>query len=378
MNIRPIGDQQIIMCNPMSKHNYFGWPTVARLQDGRIAVAASGFRLGHVCPFGKTCISYSADEGKTYLPPIPVIDTALDDRDGGVLAFGENSLVVTSFNNRAAAQYRCIETSSKDGKQTSFAPFPDVAYRKGYLDAVTAEDEDAYYGSTMRISHDGGITFSPLLKSPVSAPHGPLRCADGKMIYVGTPFDTTDTLKPEDCYIEAWSLAENGAMEYIGHIDHIYSDDGELLSSCEPHAIELPDGRLLCHIRVQKMEGGPAMFTTYQSVSEDKGKTWSKPQLLLHPQGGAPAHLLLHSSGVLISVYGNRVIGTPSINVMLSRDLGESWQTDYVLVKNEFSGDVGYPSTIELNDGSLLTVYYGFEKEKGPAVIWQQRWELTP
>ncbi len=378
MKIRLVGDPQIIMSNPMSKHDYFGWPTVARLQDGRIAVGASGFRLGHVCPFGKACVSYSADEGKTYTPPTPVIDTVLDDRDGGILAFGQNSFLVTSFNNRAQAQYNCIRDSSPDGRQTSHARFPDVAYRLGYLDAVTAEEEDAYFGSTMRITHDGGVTFGPLLKSPVTAPHGPLKCADGKMIYVGTHFDTTGTMKPVDCYIEAWSLDENGAMDYIGRIDHIYDADGNLLTSCEPHAIELPDGRLLCHIRVQPQEGGPAMFTTYQSISEDKGKTWSKPELLLDPQGGAPAHLLLHSSGTLISVYGNRLIGTPSINAMFSTDNGGTWETDHILYEAAFGGDMGYPSTIELSDGSLLTVFYAYSKKNGPAVIWQQRWELLP
>ena len=87
MKIVKIGDPSVIMSNPHGKHRYFGWPTVARLQNGKIAVVASGFRMRHVCPFGKTVISYSEDEGNTYTSPAPVIDTVLDDRDGGILAY---------------------------------------------------------------------------------------------------------------------------------------------------------------------------------------------------------------------------------------------------------------------------------------------------
>ena len=87
MKIINIGDTKVIMSNPHSKHNYFAWPTVTRLQNGKIAVVASGYRLRHVCPFGKMVISYSENEGETYTSPAPIIDTPLDDRDGGILAF---------------------------------------------------------------------------------------------------------------------------------------------------------------------------------------------------------------------------------------------------------------------------------------------------
>ena len=65
---------KIIMRNPNSHHNYFGWPTVARLQNGKIAVVASGFRRRHVCPFGKTVISFSEDGGITWSEPKRAFD----------------------------------------------------------------------------------------------------------------------------------------------------------------------------------------------------------------------------------------------------------------------------------------------------------------
>lgn len=61
MKINSIGGLKTVISNRDSMHNYFGWPTSARLKNGKIAVGASGFRLGHVCPFGKSVISYSDD-----------------------------------------------------------------------------------------------------------------------------------------------------------------------------------------------------------------------------------------------------------------------------------------------------------------------------
>ena len=77
---------------------YFGWPTVTRLPDGTLAMAASGFRLEHVCPFGKGVIAYSKDEGESWTHPAVVIDTPLDDRDCGLTCFGEGKVILTSFN----------------------------------------------------------------------------------------------------------------------------------------------------------------------------------------------------------------------------------------------------------------------------------------
>lgn len=37
--------------------------------------------------------------------------------------------------------------------------------------------------------------------------------------------------------------------------------------------------------------------------------------------------------------------------------------------------DIGYASTVELNDGSLITVFYAYPNEDGP-VIMQQRWRF--
>ena len=42
MKINVYGEPTIVMDNPLSLHNYFGWPSVAKLQDGRIVVVGFG------------------------------------------------------------------------------------------------------------------------------------------------------------------------------------------------------------------------------------------------------------------------------------------------------------------------------------------------
>ena len=180
-----------------------------------------------------------------------------------------------------------------------------------------------------------------------------------------------------DC-ICAYSICpENGETEYLGRVDDVFVDGVKQLS-CEPYAFELDDGSLICHIRVQTPNGENKLFTTYQTTSDDGGRNWTKPERILSEFGGAPAHIMRHSSGTLISVYGFR--GSPitakpyGIRAMFSRDEGKTWDTDHIIYTTDVSHDLGYPSTVELSDGSLLTVFYAKPKEGCPAVIMQQKW----
>lgn len=358
MKIKIEGNVRTIISNPDSYHNYFAWPTVARLNNGKIAVVASGFRLRHVCPFGKTVISYSEDEGETYTAPAPIIDTPLDDRDGGILAYGESDVIVTSFNNTVDFQRK---RKSAD------------AYVNSYLDLITEEDEKRYLGSTFRISHDHGVTFGKIHKSPITSPHGPCKLLDGRVLWVGRTFFPKDdaNMPPDDC-ICAYLINGDGSMEYMGAIDNI-EVDGKAVLSCEPHAIALDDGTVLCHIRVENSE--KSLFTIYQSESTDGGKSWTKPHRILSNEGGSPPHIMRHSSGALVCVYAYRKEPS-SIKAMISRDNGVSWETDHLLYENGNGWDIGYPSTVELKDGALLTVFYAHPEKDSTSVIMQQKWNI--
>ena len=82
-----------------------------------------------------------------------------------------------------------------------------------------------------------------------------------------------------------------------------------------------------------------------------------------------------HSSGVLIATYGHRE-PPYGIKVTFSHDGGESWSESSYLYDQGATHDLGYPSTVELTDGSLLTVFYAKLDHDGEALILAQKWRL--
>lgn len=353
MSIKLIGSPKIVMSNPESHHAYFAWPTVAKLQNGKICVGASGYRVEHICPFGKGVLSFSDDNGKTYSKPVPVFDTVLDDRDVGLTVFGESGLIATSFNNT-------LEFQRENMPQTQEC--------FDYINSVSAEDEAKDLGINFRISNDCGKSFGEIHKSPVSSPHGPTVLNDGTVLWVGRRLGIHN-------HIEAHIInTETGEMTFRGDLEIYKYKEFNNTYFYEPHAIQLADGKLICHLRAENAD--ETLFTLYQTVSYDNGFTWSKPVQIISDDSGAPGHLFMHSSGTLISAFSHR--SKPyGIWAVFSNDNGETWSDESVIFEGKDTDDLGYPSTIELENGELLTVFYTRENDYVPAVIMQQKWSLN-
>ena len=355
MKIKILEEARVVMSNYGSIHDYFGWPTVKRLRNGRLALGASGYRMEHICPFGKAVLSFSEDEGKTWSVPAPVIDTVLDDRDTGLCPFGESGLIITSFNNTREMQRGWID--GHINRRTE----EEKAYVLGYLSLVSDEQEKAALGSTYKISHDNGSSFGQLYISPVTSPHGPIELKDGRVLWVGTQFYSQEGHSKVDAY----EMDLMGCMTKIGSIENIVLD-GKEYDFCEPYTVELSDGTLVCHMRTNR-------FSTFQTVSKDGGRTWSRAEKLWEDSLGAPVHLMELANGDILGTYGFR--NEPyGICAMLSKDKGQTWDIQNHIYINPISADLGYPCTVELADGSLLTVFYAIEAEGGPCVIMQTRW----
>ena len=91
--------------------------------------------------------------------------------------------------------------------------------------------------------------------------------------------------------------------------------------------------------------------------SEDGGSTWMRRGVLTLP-GQHPAHLLQLADGGILLVYGIRNRGLYGVGARLSMDDGESWGAPMLLVDAEGATDGGYPSSVQLADGSIATAYY--------------------
>jgi hypothetical protein len=94
-------------------------------------------------------------------------------------------------------------------------------------------------------------------------------------------------------------------------------------------------------------------------VSDD-GRKWRKKSVLTLP-GQIPGHILELHDGRLLVTYGSRAIGLCGVQAMISSDGGESWSKPVILLNYNGPSDCGYPSTLELEDGRLLTAFYAGE-----------------
>jgi hypothetical protein len=68
--------------------------------------------------------------------------------------------------------------------------------------------------------------------------------------------------------------------------------------------------------------------------------------------------LLRLKDGRILLTYGLRERGHQGIGIRISEDEGKTWQAPTRIVNLEGSTDSGYPSSVQLEDGSLVTAYY--------------------
>lgn len=95
----------------------------------------------------------------------------------------------------------------------------------------------------------------------------------------------------------------------------------------------------------------------HSSRSYDSGLSWEFPRRT--GIFGTPGALALLNNGLLLATYGYRK--TPfGVRCCISRDKGRTWDIDQrVVIRDDApTWDCGYPFTVELKNGSLLTVYY--------------------
>jgi hypothetical protein len=228
----------------------------------------------------------------------------------------------------------------------------------------------AELGQWLIRSTDGGISWSARVPTLVNSPHGPVSLRDGRLLYAGKEL-WTETRRIGVCE----SVDDGLTWRWLAEIPTRPGDDARK-SYHELHAVEAADGTIVAHIRNHNQANAGE---TLQSESTDGGRTWSGP----HPIGvwGLPSHLLRLRDGRLLMTYGHR--RPPFGNqARLSMDHGKTWGHAMILSADGTGGDLGYPSSVELADGTLLTVWYEAfkspEAKTSKAVLRQARWKLVP
>ena len=339
-----------------------GWPTVCRRRNGEILAVFSGDRDSHVCPFGKVQMVRSHDNGETWSEPETIVDDLLDDRDAGLIELDNGELLLFYFNSIAFS----FDTWNVNHEK----------YRRHY-DKLPKELVKERLGYFSRRSSDGGRTWEAPVRMYVSTPHGGIQLRDGRVMAVGRHWAAEGNATEED------AARRGNRNELAVEVSEDRGRSWKVLASLptqsgfdinlmhEPHFIERADGTLvvLCNF----MSGDRHLV---QSESADGGRTWS--EFRITALDGYPSHLTHLTDGRILVSYACRKRGREGEYAAVSADGGKTWDAvGEILLARALSTDIGYPSTVALPGGDLLTVYYQSPRHFRLPSLMATKWRLS-
>lgn len=321
------------------REEYCAWPAIARTDDGDLVVAYTRTEE-HLGPDGQILLSRSRDNGRTWDAPVVAYDTPLDDRESGLTVLHDGRLL--------------MHIRTTQWSPTAYSSLPPLAYRQDLLNRWILHVDDEAYRSAAHyegewhvISEDGGRSWSHAVPGQDTI-HGGVHLRNGEIL------------------VAAYRNHPDRAGIYLGtnpmgpfeKTAEIRSPRPEAFRFGEPHVLQLESGRILLAIRATAIpydDKSPLLYA-YLSHSDDNGRTWSEVRKL--PYWGFPPHLLQLSDGRVLLSYGHRRAPYGQ-RVAVSED-GVTWlpENEIILRDDAPNKDLGYPVSIELEPGKILTVYY--------------------
>ena len=230
---------------------------------------------------------------------------------------------------------------------------------------------------TVRLSADDGHTWTTVAELPPLEP-------DQHLMPFGTMLLLPDDQLVVSCYCSApyttdptWTNTAFVMRSADGGRSWGDTSIVEGENHNETGLLRLADGRWLAAARTLNcprpdVQPGWAQFLRGRLdlfASADLGRTWRQTAILTFP-GQHPGNLLQLRDGRVLLTYGSRMPGMLGVQARLSADGGATWSDPIVLVSGLDSPDCGYPATLELDDGRLVTLYYS---QSSP---WHQRYHM--
>lgn len=314
--------------------DYQAFPDAVKLQNGDILVVFYAGD-GHITypnenypKAGRICMVRSSDEGKTWSSPVTIFDDKYDNRDSHISQLSDGTIVVSFFsldlksNPKSRSGIGVQFITSKDNGQTWS--------KEARL--VTPVGKDWYCSAPIREMSDGTLVF-PVYRQIM----GTKNAWGGVLLSYDKGKSWTDPIT-------------------IG-------EDAGLFLAAETDVIRLRDGALFAALR------GQEALPMHYSISRDVGKTWS-PVKSIGFLAHSP-HLNRLSTGEILMVYrgveDSRTFTWDKAYTALriSYDEGSSWQGPYKLDSSRGA----YPSTVELDDGSILLAFYEEGENSGVGIL---------
>lgn len=134
----------------------------------------------------------------------------------------------------------------------------------------------------------------------------------------------------------------------------------------EPLLHRTPSGKLVLFIRTRSANKAPAdpeSSPLYTTESLDGGKTWSRPvsRAFWSP---SPFHALTLQDGSTLLTYGHRYKPYGIRAVLLDAECEQWGEAEEIALRDDGLGmDIGYTSSVQLNDGRVLVTYYYYDTD---------------
>ncbi|NOZ20504.1 MAG: exo-alpha-sialidase [Planctomycetes bacterium] len=226
------------------------------------------------------------------------------------------------------------------------------------------------------ISDDGGETWQRHVLEDRHVPFGDiLRLPDGRLVC--PVYEATKGDHPR-VYQSSIIFSHDDGSTW-GDKTQIATDSEPFVLRCKSGDL-LAVGRLGCTDRLDDMLPHGEGTMLYRST--DDGKTWGDGKRL-SPQGQENAHLLELQDGRLLLSLTSRIPGLFGVVFRISEDVGETWSAPRVLVsmpgETWHKTDCGYPSSVQIDDGTIITAYYFGPKDPdhpSGGLPWHQRYHM--
>ena len=327
---------------------YSAWPAIGRAANGDILVLFTRTEE-HMSPNGEILMVRSKDNGESWSAPTILFDTIVDDRESGLTVLRDGRLLT---HLRSVKFPVSTYTTMSD---TSYPP----ELRERWADYVSQEEyqnADDLHRAWQTVSSDNGYTWSKPAPGADSI-HGGIQLADGSLLVA--------SYREHGGKIGVYA-ADNPETEWSQVATIACPDEvADKIRFGEPHILQLPSGRITMMIRAtaKPYDDQSLLCHLWGSYSDDNGRTWAPAYET--PLWGFPPHLTLLSDGRALCSYGHR---RPPYGqrACISED-GVNWslENEFILRDDAPNKDLGYPVSIELGPGRILSVYYQPNVPKG-------------
>lgn len=314
-----------------------------KLKNGDILLMARE-ATEHYANDGDIIMLRSKDGGKTWGERRLISSIKdLDEREGCGIQLKDGTIVVGIFYNDL---YKPDGTYNWDGK----VKLPSLNRARLGAHFITSADNGKTWSQAKFIDVKG-MPFTGIegpTDAPIEMPDGSLQMA---VIGYGLNGDSKN--------IGAVMLRSADKGNTWKYLSTMASDpEGKMKGFMEPGIVRTKSGRIVAGLRNHAAEN--AIYITY---SDDDGKTWVpvfKTDMIGHP-----ADLIQLADGRVMASYGIREgVGRHTepggIRACFSNDNGKTWDisTEVQLRSDFINWDEGYPESLEMPDGKVLTVYY--------------------